>query len=282
MFAWQKSRLPANPEALLLRLPTQDAVVAGVDFDALRGAGLLRLLTDAKVAQDAEYVTFVRESGFDYQRDLHYVLVSFAPDGEFFLIRGAFDWSKLRDYASRQKGSCAGALCRMAGSTPDRKISYLPLSRDWMALAVAPEEGAAARLEKPGPQDDVTVPREPVWLTFSAGALRHAASLSGSSRLFATAMMDAERVTITAGAGSHAEIEARLEAICRDAQQAGALTAQLQGLTNVLKTAAQQDGPGNAPDGLSTVLGSGTFAQAGSHVAGQWPIPRALLTTITQ
>ena len=281
-FAWLNHGVASNPETLLLHLPTQDAVVAGFDFDVLRNSGVLRMLLGAKASQEPEYVDFVRESGFDYQRDLHYVLVSFAPDGEFFLIHGDFDWAKLEQYAADQKGWCLNHVCHLAGSTTDKKISFFPLKKNLMAMAVAPDEGAATRLKELGPQNDVTLPKQPVWLTFSAGALRHAALLRGSSRLFATAIMDAERVTITAGLADGNQMEARLEAACRDPQQAGGLTAQLQALMTLLRKLPEQQGQVMPQDSLAGLLASGTFAQAGSNVVGHWPIPHELLTNLAR
>jgi hypothetical protein len=283
-FAWWNGRAPGNPEALLLKLPTQDAVVVGLDFDALRSSGVLASLFDSKGPQEAEYVDFVRDSGFNYQRDLHYVLAAFAPDGEFFFVRGAFDWSKLARYVASQKGSCGDHLCRLNGSTPEKKISFFQVRNDLMAMAVAEDPGAATRLKQLGPQDDVIVPKEPAWLTFSAGALRHEAasrgSLSGSSRLFASAIMDAERVTITAGPSGAGNLAARLEAVCRDPEQAGGLVEQMQGLTRVLKSGAVQEGQSAATDSLGGLIASGTFSQAGSHVVGEWTIPGSLLSSL--
>ena len=274
--------MATDPQSLLLHLPTQDAVVAGLDFDALRNSGLLKSLVGNKVSQEAEYLDFVRDSGFDYQRDLHYVLAAFAPDGEFFLLRGEFDWEKLERYVARQKGSCIDHLCHLAGSTADKKISFFPLRKNLMAMAVAPDEGAATRLKQLGPQNDVTLPKQPVWLTFSAGALRHAASRRGSSRLFATAIMDAERVTITAGLANGNRMEARLEAVCRDTQQAGSLMAQLQVFMTLLRKLPEQQGQVLTQDSLAGLLASGTIAQAGSNVVGRWPIPRELLTNLAR
>ncbi len=282
VFAWRNKSASADLQTLLPRLPTQDAVVAGIDFDALRASGILGSLLDGRGQQEAEYVDFVRDSGFNYQRDLRYVLASFAPDGEFFLIRGVFDWPRLERYVATQKGRCENHFCRMAGSTNEKNISFFPLQRDLMAMAVARDAGAAERLNHLGPQADVAVLKEPLWLTFSAGALRHSASLEGSSRLFATAIMDAERVTITAGPGSDNHLEARLEAVCRDAQQAGGLTEQLVGLTNLLKRVGAQQQQSIPADSVAGLLASGTFTQAGSHVTGHWDIPRSLLAELAK
>ncbi len=283
MFAWRNGQVATDPESLLSRLPTQNAVVAGLDFDALRASGILNAVLSSKGVQETEYLEFVRASGFDYQRDLHSVLASFAPDGEFFLIRGRFDWEKLEQYTRQQHGLCANHFCHMDGSTPEKKISFLPLRRDLMAMAVAPEDTAALRLKKLGPQDDVPVQNAPVWLTFSAGALRNSASrMPLASRVFASAIMDAERVTVTIGPTDQNLPEARLEAVCRDAQQAGALSGQLQTLTGLLSRAAANQGDARAPDDFAGVLASGKFWNAGSHVLGRWVIPGSVLQNLAR
>ncbi len=280
IFAWRNGAAASSPEFLLLRLPTQDAVVAGADFQALRHSGFLDPLFDSKTPQDAEYTAFVHDTGFDYRRDLDYVLASFAPDGEFFLVKGRFDWTRLEDYVAHQKGSCFDHLCRVNGSTPEKKISFFPLNKGLMAMAVSTDDTAATRLSKPGPQGDIAVPAQPVWISMSAGALRHSTSLPGSNKLFASAITDANRLTITLGSSS-GKVEAHLDAICRDAQQAGALTMQLRTLTNTFRGVVQQSGKPPTDSELSGLFAAGTFDQAGSHVVGTWLIPGALLRNLT-
>jgi hypothetical protein len=279
IFAWRNAVISASPESLLLRLPTQDAVVAGIDFIALRRSGFVDFLLDSKTPQDADYTAFVQDTGFDYRRDLEYVLASFAPDGEFFLVKGKFDWPKLEEYVAHQKGSCFDHLCRVSGSTPEKKISFFPLRNGLMAMAVSTDDTAATRLNKPGPQGDIAIPGQPVWISMSAGALRHSTSLPGSSKIFASAITDANRITITLGLDGNA-LDAHLDAVCRDAQQAGALTTQLRSLTNALQKVAQQGGKPIAENELSGLLAAGKFDQAGSHVMGTWPVSRALLQNL--
>jgi hypothetical protein len=147
-----------------------------------------------------------------------------------------------------------------------------------MAMAVAPDDTAAARLQKLGPQSDIDVPHAPVWVTLSSGALRSNHSLPDETRLFATAVTDANRISLTAEpAGS--EFEVRLDAICRDAQQAGALTMQLQMLTNMLRDGSKKSTSPD-PGGLADLLMNGTFQQTGSHVFGRWPIHKQFLKNI--
>jgi len=276
--AWWNGRISTDPGSLLKRLPTQDAAVVGIDFAALRRGGLLDWLNRSKTPEDAEYVAFVRETGFDYKRDLDSVLVSFAPDGEFFLVKGTFNWPRLEAYAIQQKGSCFDHLCRVAGSTPERHISFFPLKHNLMAMSVAPDDTAAARMQNLGPQSDVEVQRSPVWMTLSAGALRGSRRLPDETRLLASAVTEANRVTLTAEPAADG-FEARLDAVCRDAEQAGTLTGQLQILTNRLREGAKQSAQPDS-NGLATLLMGGTFEQAGSHVLGRWQVRREFLQSI--
>ena len=126
--AWRNSRSLSDAE-MLNRLPTTDAVVVSIDFAQLRHSGIFSELVGSKVMEEADYQAFVRDSGFDYKRDLEYALVSFTTSGSYFVVRGRFDWKRLQAYAGQSGGSCYNDLCHMPGSQPDRHISFLPLKR---------------------------------------------------------------------------------------------------------------------------------------------------------
>jgi hypothetical protein len=269
---WWKHQIPPTPEALLKRLPTDGAVVAGIDVAALRYGGFVQLIAGSKAPVDPDYTQFVRATGFDYTRDLDYVMASFSPDGEYFFVEGRFDWPRIEAYVAAQKGACDGRFCKVDGSTPSRRISFFRAGRNLMAMAVAPDDMAADRLRKPGPQADLAIPTQPVFVSASAGALRQAAALSGAGQMFASALTDASRMTLTLGP-SGSDVDIRLDAICGDAQRAGALVEQLQTLTRVLKGQAGQ----TDNDSLGSVLLSGTFDQRGPHVFGRWPVRRAVI-----
>ena len=65
-------------------------------------------------------------------------MLAFAPDGKYMLLKGRFDWKSLRGYVRGSDGLCNNSFCRMAGSTPDRRISFFPVQSNLMALAVSP------------------------------------------------------------------------------------------------------------------------------------------------
>jgi hypothetical protein len=261
----------------LQRLPTQDAAVFYVDFAALRKGGVLEMLAGSKVAEEPEYKVFVMKTEFDYTRDLDAVLACFTPRAKYLVVRGRFDWNSLEAYAREQGGTCRDALCRMSGSTPDRKISFFPLRPDLMGLAVSPDDSAAIDLESTATRRRaLELPDAPVWVSIPRALLKSGSDLPAGTRMFAHTMEDADDVSI-AMAPSGNRFEARLNAQCRSAQQAAALAAQLTAITGMLREMiAREHQTPNARD-LSGVLTSGTFNQVGTHVTGSWPLEKGFV-----
>src|SRR6266571_2330075 len=137
------------PEMALARLPSDNAAVLSIDFDALRRGGIFEMLSGPVVEEEPEYKTFVEKTAFDYRRDLDHAFISFHSSGVYFLVRGRFDWKRLEGYAREQGGGCVNSLCRMPGSVPERKISFFPLHSSLMAMAVSVNESAATRMSEP-------------------------------------------------------------------------------------------------------------------------------------
>jgi hypothetical protein len=269
----------ASEAQLLARLPVQDAVVVSIDFAALRSSGLLDKLAPSKAAEEPEYASFVRETGLAYQRDLDRAVVAFAPDGTFFVVQGRFDWKRLQDYARNKSGSCFNELCRMTGSQPDRRISYLPLNRHLMALAVSQDDLAASRLQNNGPQRVIAVPPDPIWISIPAATWKRGNGLPAGAKLFVSAIGDADQVMITLGE-HNGGLEARLEATCHSTQDATTLAVQLQKATLTLRDVLAQQHNDAKPDELGMLLTSGVFAQNGNRVTGRWPLQKAFMDSL--
>jgi hypothetical protein len=268
-------RRPETAATLLHRLPTRDATVLSLDVDTLRQAGLLKLLAANKSAEEPEYQAFIQNSGFDYQRDLDSAVAAFAPSGNFFLVRGRFDWKKLEGYARANGGSCYDKLCRMPGSTPERRISFLPLEPTLMALAVSSDDLAASRLTAPGPQREIEIPGEPLWLSVPAASLGRTASLPGAVQAFAGALSGADRLMLTLGP-HEGNFEGRLEAVCRSPGDAKALAGQLMKLTSLLREATKT----KAGDDIPALLAAGSFSRKDQKVFGYWPIRKTFIQTL--
>jgi hypothetical protein len=279
--AWYRSRaLP--PAALLKRLPISSALVVYVDFAALRRAGILGRLEGSKIAQDPEYQTFVRKTDFDYKQDLDTALVAFAPAGKFLLLRGQFDWKSLRAYVESENGTCYNSLCRMQGSTQERRISFFPLQTNLMALAVSQDESAAIRMQDTAPGPVPEMPPETahaaVWMSIPAEFLR-SSDLPEGTRPFAQGMERAESVFV-AFAPEGKRVAAKLNVRCRSTQDAADLAAQLSRTTALLREMLERDRRPLDPAGLSGVLAAGTFRSEGIRVFGYWPIEPAFLDSV--
>src|ERR1700682_4609314 len=64
---WYHNR-PIPTSSLMKRLPTRDALILFIDFDALRRGGILQTADASKTGEDPDYQRFVRKTNFDYRR----------------------------------------------------------------------------------------------------------------------------------------------------------------------------------------------------------------------
>lgn len=261
-----------DPHALLGRFPQSDSAVLSADVALLRRGGLFPAAT---AAPEPDYRKFVEGSGFDYRRDLDSVVAALGASGNYFIARGRFNWKKLREYAAAQGGSCYQDLCRLQGSTPQRRISFLPLRNDLIALAVSTDDLAATKLTKEGERVTAVIPQSPVWVSLPGTAM---AQLPPAIATNFSALRNTERMLITfEPAGG--ELEARLEATCHTPVDAGVLASQLRLATSALKESLS--GEQNRGDELVSALTSGTFNQSDRRVLGRWPVPKTLLGSLT-
>lgn len=275
---WYKQRADRNfsdPRVLLSRFPAGDAAVLNADFTLLRNAGLL---TASKAALEPDYRKFLEGTGFDYRRDLDSVTAAFTTSGNYFIARGHFDWKKLRGYVAVNGGSCYQDLCRIQGSTPDRRISFLPLRDDTIALAVSTDDLAATKLTRAGEPLTGALPDGPLWISVPGVALSRSDSLPPAMGSMLSALRSTERVVITFQSSGQM-LEARLEATCKTPVDAGLLASQLRLATTSLREALAPDKING--DQLAIALTAGSFDQTDRRVIGKWPVPRDLLESLT-
>lgn len=276
---WYFRTRPLTLPAQYLRLPTRDAAILFVNFDQLRRAGLLDLLAGSAAAQDPDYRRFVEATSFDYTRDLDTAIVSFAPGGKYLFLNGRFHWSNLRDYAIAHQGDCPGSICRMIGSTPDRRISYSPLRRNTLALAVSPDDLAVERLDRSGEGVVPALPAAPVWLRIPGSLLKSSDGLPAGTRMFAHSMEQAESVTLSLSPDGQ-RLAARLDVLCPNEQQAASIATDLNHVTALLKDLIQREHQQPVATDLSGVLTSGSFRNEGRRVYGYWPIERQFIVNM--
>jgi len=163
---WYRSR-SITPAAMLKRLPTDDAVVLYIDFSRLRAGGILQMLDGSKVGEDPEYQSFVRKTDFDYKQDLDAAMVAFVPKGKYMLLRGRFDWKSLKSYVLGSGGRCNNSFCKLAGSSPEKRISFFPMQSSLMAMAVSDDDVGALRMNTVEARGDAEIPNAPIWLSIT-------------------------------------------------------------------------------------------------------------------
>lgn len=269
----------STPERMLARLPASGSTLLSVDFDALRRAGILKLLAGAVVDEEPEYKAFVSQTGFDYARDLDKAYLAFHPSGKFLMLRGRFDWRKIEAYVAGQGGSCFNNLCRVMGSTPDRKISFFRLQRNVMAMAVSPDDFAAARLNQRAAKPPISPPAQPVHLFLPPEQLRNTGAFPSGTQLFAKAVEDAENVSLSLG-GDGQTFHLDVDVACQSQQQAAAITTAFEKITSVLKELISKEKASPGPADLSSILMAGTFRREDKRVVGRWPVSRAFMETL--
>jgi hypothetical protein len=269
-----------TPAALLKRLPSSDALVMRIDFAALRRAGFLQLLAGARNAEDPEYQSFVYATRFDYLSDLDTALVSFPRAGGFYaMVEGRFDWKSLRAYVARENGQCVNSLCRVNGSTPDRHISFLPLRRDLMAMAVSTDAWAVNDLASPRPGPDPPMPEGLVWLRFPGSLPKSSWTLPDGTRPFARIVENAPSVTISFVAEGSG-LNARLEVRCRSEQEAADLASQLTSVTSLARSMFEREHQTPNPADFSGLVTAGIFRNDGARLLGSWPINGAFVQNL--
>ena len=275
---WYRGR-PLDAAAQLKRLPAADSVILYIDFDQLRGAGFLKLLSAPKGAEEEEYRKFADRIHLDWQRDLQTAMLAFAPSGKYMLVKGRFDWKSLQRYATSSGGDCEGSFCRMTGSTRDRRISFFPMRDNLLALAVSTDEMAAKRMTGIAPGPDPELPAAPVWMRIPGSVLKSGESLPSGTRMFARTVEQADFVTLMFVPEGD-RLAAKLDVLCRNDTDAAAMAAELTRATGLLRDLIQREHVTPNPADFSGVLTSGTFRGEGRRVVGHWPIERSFVENL--
>jgi hypothetical protein len=146
---WSGSSGAARGESLAL-MPPDASTVLFANFDELRHAAFIAELYAwaPKPQADAEYAQFLKDTGFDYERDLNRIAIAVEKHGTdstlFAVADGKFDREKISAYASKsgtisKNGGHEIYSVPVSGST--KRISFTFLNRNRMALTDAPDLG---------------------------------------------------------------------------------------------------------------------------------------------
>lgn len=130
-------------DAVLSAMPPDASAVLFADLAELRRAPFATQFYNwiPKNQADAEYAQFLRETGFDYERDLDHVAIAVIKDEKesklFAVAQGRFDPKKIEAYASRsgtRETRGGREIWTLPLSDSARKISFTFLSKEKVAL----------------------------------------------------------------------------------------------------------------------------------------------------
>ena len=278
---WLRLGAGATPPELVSFLPREDSTLVYIDVAAIRASGLLDLLAGSPSVQDADYRSFVDQTHFDYRSDLDAAAASFENGDEYFILRGRFDWAALIAYVNRQGGSCGKSFCRLDASRPGRHISFYPVRKNLMALAVAADGSGAARIVRGASPTARALPSQPAWTIVPASALQSSQLIPDRARPFTAALQDARQVVLALTARS-SKLALDIDVACKDPSAATVLEAQLEEATAGLQGMLQREHGAPDPAGLTGMLTSGSFHHDGDRVSGEWPVSRQFLEAIAE
>jgi hypothetical protein len=264
---YYRRRWVRHDSDLVRLLPPGDLNVIFADIATLRGAGLLGVFSNIKVAPDKGYDAFLAETGFDYTRDLDAVAIATDPEQTFLIGRGRFRWDRFEVFARAHGGDCKRDACRVPATMPGRWVNFISIQPDVIGVAISPNQTAADDLRPPGRRMQAQLPDAPVWATLSHHLLTHPITLPLPFQIFAISMQEAESVTVSAELHS-----INLKAHFPNSATAETARTQLALQTKRLTTALAQGI--EKPDHVSVaaLLTAGSFSVAGTDVLGRWPL----------
>jgi hypothetical protein len=275
-----RTRGGSNPSDLVAYLPTDNATVVYIDAGAVRRSGILNMIAGSKAAEELEYQQFVDQTMFDYRQDLEAIAVAFKAGEVYIAARGNFHWKNLMDYATRQGGSCHNSFCTAPSSRPSRRISFYALKANLMALAISSDELAAYSIKRKPGKLALDPPSQPLWMLVPAVALKDSDALPAGTKPYASALRNAEQILFTVGPDSD-HLQLSLQVTCRDVPSAAKLLVDFQNTTTTLRDWIAREHQQPNPADLSGMLVAGTFHRDDRQVFGQWPIPKALVDSLT-
>ena len=262
--AWYALR-PIPAAELLTSLPPGESPTLYLNVKALRAAGLIEKIAGPDTLEDPEYKRFVASTGFDYRKDLDAVVIASRPTDTMMVVTGSFDLDRWATYAKANGGRCAGELCSVQGSTPQRQISWTLLRRRTLGLAVSPDPLAAALLVGNTAPARFPLPGGPAWLHIPGAALRPGGGLPPGVSALLSALEGAYYAQLSATA-----VEITLRAPCPSDAKAAALAARLTETTQTLRNLLAREK--RSPNALADTLAAGEFRSEAQTLQGRWQL----------
>jgi hypothetical protein len=263
-------------------LPRRDLATVFLNVSVLRQAGLLNLIQASRPAQDSDYLQFIRDTGFDYARDIERIAARGTEGQIFLLVRGRFDWARLREYASRHGGTCNEKFCQAPTAHAGRWASFLQVQSDMAGIALSADPADVLLLSPRKIERPAEIPNAPLWVSLPHAVLSDTKSLPVPMRLFALALQSADSVVIMAEqtAGGSSDLEVRLRAVYENTAAAHTIRTQLEMDTKLLRMELEREHQHVSEGDLTGLLTSGIFEQSGSAITGRWPLRREFLKAL--
>jgi hypothetical protein len=278
----QRHRFGRSSIDLVKQLPPGDFTRFYADLGALRKAGLLDPLTGASPIQEKDYEEFVRQTQFDYTRDVD--ALAGASDGEqfFFLVRGRFQWNKLKQYAESRGGTCRSQSCAVPTSKSGYWANLVRVQPDVAGLSISANSAAAETLRRQAPEEEAAAPANPVWVSVSRALLAKPEALPLPMRIFAISLQSADRVILSLGPATNQETAFSIELQATFPIEPTAETArkQLEIQTKMLTLGLERAHKEPNPADLTGLLAAGTFQRVRNQVIGSWPVRWELLRSL--
>ncbi len=274
-----QNRFVRTDADLVALLPQRDLTTFFVNVELLRQSKLRSLLSAPKASEESDYRRFVRETGFDYSRDVDALAGESDNEQWFLLLRGRFDWGKLRSYASAHGGSCKGEICKLPASSPGRWISFRQVQPNVLGVAVDSSPLAVQALAPRTLDNPPALPPQPVWVRVAHYLLSNPKSLPLPAQIFVMAVESADEVTLSADLDpeNRNQFQLRMEAQCRNGAIADTARKQLEIQTKMLALGLERQHQQPNPADLTGLLIAGRFQVAGKKLIGTWPLRRELL-----
>jgi hypothetical protein len=196
-FVWLRPAIPGR-DALLASMPEDARALLYIDLAELRREPFFDdLLSWApKPDADQEYRQFVRDTGFDYERDLDRVAVAFERHGArkiFFVVGdGHFDMKKIKAYADKNgavQNSGGAQIFSLPVAGSSARLLFTFLTKDRLAITNHDDfgswlHGATAIADAEWRERFSRVAGSPVFAVIRSEALKDAfGSESGSEDL---------------------------------------------------------------------------------------------------
>lgn len=264
--------------------PGGDLTTLFISLADLRRGGLLHLLTGITPAgTEKDYADFIAATDFDYTRDLDALAGAVNDNNEiFFVMRGRFNWAKLKQFAVAHAGTCDEDACRAPGSKPHRWVNFIRIQVDTIGLSISQSSTAADSLRPPGRRVQELPMGDPVWLRVSSNLLKDPTGLPKALQLFALSMQIADSVLLSAARAEHGDeaFTIQLEAVFPNAPSADTACKQLQLQTRMLRLELAHENQQPNPADLTGLLTAGSFQVGSTRLFGSWPVKKVLLDSL--